>query len=116
MTITALHVPHGHAPLAVVTVRERDVLSYYPYVQGGPAEAALLSHAAFDLKVYVNSRYAELDGTLENPRLTTLFRSAGSALIGGTLLGDGLIVLAPGRGSYDRSLPGECITLLTARL
>lgn len=77
MAITGLHIPHGDSPLAAVTVNERNAVSYYPYVQGGPVEAGFMTIEGLDLVVYVNSRYAELDEAMINLRATALFEMAG---------------------------------------
>lgn len=112
VSITGLHIPYGESPLAAVTVDERDVMSYYPFVQGGPAEGARLPIQGVDLMVYVNSRYAEFDVQTLNPRATALFEMAGVGMFGGWVKGDALAVLAsPDGGSYERSVPPELLSV-----
>lgn len=110
MAITGLHIPHGDSPLAAVTVNERNAVSYYPYVHGGPVEAGFLTIEGLDLVVYVHSRYAELDEAMINLRATALFEMAGVGMFGGAVRGDALAVLG-GEGDYERSLPPEIISI-----
>lgn len=112
MSITALHIPCDDAPLAAVTVDERNATSYYPYVQGGPVEAAVLPLEHLELAVYVNSRYAQLDDKMTNHRATALFEMAGVGMFGGAVKGDALVVLAAARSGYERSLPPDVISML----
>lgn len=109
MSIEGLHIPHADLPLAAVVVNERNAMSYYPYVQGGPVEAGHLEIEGLDLVVYVNSRYADFDESMVNVRATALFEMARVGMWGGAILGDALLVLAAGRGQYERSLPPELI-------
>lgn len=112
MSITGLHIPYGASPLAAVSVNEREAESYYPYVQGGPVEGGLLTIEGVDVVVYVNSRYAELDEAMINPRATALFEMAGVGMFGGAVRGDALVVLGAGRGGYERSLPADIVSTL----
>ena len=109
MTITALHIPHDLSAVATVSVNERNAVSYYPFVQGGPVEGGYLTIAGNDLVLYVNSRYADMDEDMINPRATALFELGGIGMIGGAIRGDALLVLGAGRGSYERSLPSQVI-------
>ena len=111
MSITGLHIPHGDSPLAAVTVNERNAMSYYPYVQGGPVEAGHLTIEGLNLAVYVNSRYAQFDEEMINVRATALFEMAGVGMFGGAVRGDALAVLGAGYGDYERSLPPEVISI-----
>ena len=112
MSITALHIPHDSTPLAAVTVNERNAVSYYPYVQGGPVEGGYLTIEGVDLVVYVNSRYAQLDEAMINPRASA--EMAGVGLWGGAVRGDALLVLGAGDSEYERSLPPELISIFMA--
>src|SRR4051794_1462417 len=105
--------PHDQTPVATVTVNERDALSYYPYVQGGPVEAAYLTIEGLELVAYVNSRYSELDDAMINARASALFEMAGVGMWGGAIKGDALLVLGAGNGHYERSLPPEIISIFT---
>lgn len=111
MSITGLHIPYGESPLAAVTVNERNAMSYYPYVQGGPVEAGHLTIEGLDLAVYVNSRYAQFDEEMINLRATALFEMAGVGMFGGAVRGDALAVLGAGGGDYERSLPPDFISI-----
>lgn len=111
MSITGLHIPYGDGHLAAVSVNERNAMSYYPYVQGGPVEAGHLSIEGVDLAVYVNSRYAHLDESMINPRASALFEMAGVGMFGGALRGDALVVRPAGGGNYERSLPPEVLAM-----
>lgn len=114
MSITGLHLPCADTPLAVVAIDERDAMSYYPYVQGGPVEAAHLLIQGLELAVYVNSRYAQFGEDMVNFRATALFEMAGVGMFGGAVRGDGLAVLAAGGRAHEQSLPPEFISLLLA--
>ncbi|GAA2163129.1 hypothetical protein [Pedococcus bigeumensis] len=114
MSITGLHIPSGDGSLAAVTVNERDAMSYYPYVEGGPVEAGQLSIQGWDLAVYVNSRYPELDESVTNLRATALFEMAGVGMFGGTIRGDALVLQSAGGGDYERSLPPEVLAVFLA--
>lgn len=114
MSITALHIPHDSSPLAAVTVNERNAVSYYPYVQDGPVEGGYLTIEGVELVVYVNSRYAQLDEAMINPRASALFEMAGAGMWGGAVRGDALLVLGAGDGEYERSLPPELISIVMA--
>ena len=111
MSITGLHIPCADSPLVAVTVNERNAMSYYPYVQGGPVEAGYLTIGGLDLAVYVNSRYAQFDEDMVNLRATALFEMAGVGLFGGAVRGDALAVLGPGASDYERSLPPKVIRM-----
>ena len=85
MAITGLHIPYDeNAPITKVVVNERNVMNYYKFVQGGPAEAGHLNVEGVEVAVYVNSRYGtfELDG---NKRATILFAIAGVGMFGGAV-------------------------------
>ena len=112
MSLTGLHIPCGITPTAAVTVNERNAVSYYPYVQGGPVEAGHLSIGGLDLAVYVNSRYAQFDEEMVNQRATALFKMAGVGVFGGAVRGDALAVLGAGGRSYERSIPPEALATL----
>lgn len=114
MSITGLHIAHDESPLAVVTVNERNAVSYYPYVQGGPVEAGYLTIEGVDLVLYVNSRYAQFDEAMVNPRASALFEMAGVGVWGGAVKGDALLVFGAGDGDYERSLPPELVSILMA--
>jgi hypothetical protein len=114
VSITGLHIPCGDGRLAAVSVNERNAMSYYPYVQGGPVEAAQLSIEGTDLAVYVNSRYPDLDESKINPRASALFEMAGVGMFGGAVRGDALVVLPAGGGDYERSLPPELFAIFLA--
>lgn len=114
MAIQGLHIPHGERQLAAVAVDERNAISYYPYVQGGPVEAGHLSISGLNLAVYVNSRYLTLDESMVNPRASALFEMAGVGMAGGAIRGDALVVLAPGDRDYERSLPAEVLEAFLA--
>lgn len=111
MSITGLHIPCGDSPLAAVTVNERNAMSYYPYVHGGPVEAGHLNIEGVELAVYVNSRYAQFDQDEINERATALFQMAGVGMFGGAIRGDAMVVLAAGDRDYERSLPRELIAI-----
>ncbi|WP_141013096.1 hypothetical protein [Nocardioides sambongensis] len=111
MSIKALHIPHDERPVAEVVVNERNAMSYYPYVQGGPVEGGYLSIEGLDLVCYVNSRYATLDEEMVNWRATQLFQMAGVGMFGGSIRGDALLVLGAGGGDYERSMPAELIAI-----
>ncbi|WP_162802983.1 hypothetical protein [Ornithinimicrobium avium] len=112
MSITGIHIPHGDEPMAAVTVNERNAMSYYPYVQGGPVEAASVTMGGLEAKVYVNSRYPSLDDGTVNPRASALFEMAGIGMFGGAIRGDALLVLAAGDGFYERSVPQHVVSAL----
>ena len=114
MAITALHIPHSESPLAAVTVNERNAVSYYPYVQGGPVEGGYLTIEGVDFVCYVNSRYATFDEATINPRASALFQMAGVGMFGGAVRGDALLVLGAGTGDYEKSLPSELISMFMA--
>ncbi|WP_137123525.1 hypothetical protein [Segeticoccus rhizosphaerae] len=114
MSITGLHIPYGHERLAAVSVNERNAMSYYPYVQGGPVEAGHLKVQGLDLAVYVNSRYAELDESMINPRASALFEMAGVGMFGGAIRGDALALLPPGAEDYERSMPPKVLAIFLA--
>lgn len=109
MSIRGLHIPHDERPLAAVAVNERNAMSYYPFVQGGPVEAGHLSISGLDLAVYVNSRYLTLDESMVNERASALFEMAGVGIAGGAVRGDALVVRAAGTQDYERSLPTEVL-------
>lgn len=109
MSITGLHIPYGTGRMEAVSVNERNALSYYPYVQGGPVEAAHLAIEGVELAVYVNSRYPELDESMVNPRASALFEMARVGMFGGAVRGDALVVFPAGSGDYERSLPPELL-------
>lgn len=111
MSITGLHIPYGESPLAAVSVNERNAMSYYPYVQGGPVDVGHLRIEGVELAVYVNSRYAQFDEEMFNLRATALFEMAGVGMFGGAVRGDALAVLGAGGGDYERSLPPEVISI-----
>ncbi len=74
-----LHIPYDLREAArAVPVNERNVVSYYPYISGGPAEGV---HVSFeddaDHVVYVNSRYTNMEEAALNRRATALLESAG---------------------------------------
>jgi hypothetical protein len=110
MSIAALHIPHGGSTLGAVTLNERNGMSYYPYVQGGPVEGGYLTLGGLDFVVYVNSRYAQFGEALVNPRVSALFGMAGVRMWGGAVRGDALVVLGAGDGEYERSLPPEIVS------
>lgn len=112
MSITGVHIPHGDEPMSPVTVNERNAMSYYPYVQGGPVEAAYVMMGGLEMKVYVNSRYPSLDDKTINPRASALFEMAGIGMFGGAVRGDALLVLAAGDGAYERSVPQHVLSAL----
>lgn len=113
--ITGLRLPHDESLSATaVTVNERNAMSYYPYVQGGPVEAGHLTIGGVDVAVYVNSRYAQMDESMVNQRATALFELAGVGMFTGAFRGDALMVLAAGTNEYERSLPPEFIAALLA--
>lgn len=91
--------------IRVVRVNERDVRSYYPYVDGGPAEGAHLQLNDQDFVGYVNTWYATFGADRLNPRMTGLFELAGVGMSLNEIRGDGLLVLGPGRGDSERSVP-----------
>jgi hypothetical protein len=97
-----------------VTVNERDALSYYPYVQGGPVEGGHLAIEGVDLVVYVNSRYAAFEPGLLNERASALFEMAGVGMWGGEVRGDALMVLSAGDGDYERSMPSDLVQIFIA--
>jgi hypothetical protein len=111
MSITALHIPYDRSPVAPVTVNERDAGSYYPFVQDGPVEGGYLTIGGVELVVYVNSRYAEFDEAMINPRASALFEMAGVGMWGGAVRGDALLVYSAGDGDYERSLPPDIISM-----
>lgn len=111
MTIRALHIPCSPTPVARVEVDERNAMSYYPYVHGGPVEGGYLTISDVDLVCYVNSRYLDLGEDLVNGRASQLFELAGAGMSGGAIRGDTLLVLAPGDGEYEKSMPPELVTL-----
>lgn len=96
----------------VVTVNERNAMSYYPYAQGGPVEAGYLTIGGVELVLYVNSRYLQLEAGTINDRATELFELAGIGMAGGEIRGDALLVLGAGDFDYERSLPKELISVL----
>jgi hypothetical protein len=112
VSITGLHIPHDRRPLVTVTVNERDAMSYYAYVQGGPVEAGYLTIEGRDLVIYVNSRYLDFDMETVNPRAAALFELAGLGTWCEAIRGDALLVLDSGDGEYERSLPPEIISIL----
>ena len=112
MAITGLHIPHDDSAMAPVRVDERNAISYYPYVQGGPVEAGHLSIEGVELAVYVNSRYTQLDESMTNGRASALFDLAGVGMAGGAVRGDALLVYGADGGEYERSLPPEIISIL----
>ncbi len=114
MSITGLHIPFGHGPMAAVPVNERNVMSYYPYVNGGPAEAGHLTIKGWNLAVYVNSRYPALAESTTNPRASFLFEVAGVGMVGGAVRGDALVVLDAEESEYERSLPPELLAAFLA--
>ena len=114
MSITGLHIPHDDRPMAPVRVNEKNAISYYPYVQGGPVEGGYLAIEGVDFVVYVNSRYPQLSAETVNPRASSLFEMAGVGMFGDEIRGDALMVLAPGRGDYERSLPPQLIEIFLA--
>jgi hypothetical protein len=115
MTIKALHFPHDQTtPITEVAVNERNAISYYPYVHGGPVEGGYLSLGGFDLVCYVNSQYTRLPQELINPRASALFELAGVGMVGGAIRGDALLVLAPGHNDYERSMPAELVSAFLA--
>lgn len=74
-------------------------------------EAGFLTVQGMDLVVYVNSRCAEFDEAMINPRASALFEMAGVGMWGGAVRGDALLVLGAGDGSYERSLPPHLISV-----
>lgn len=64
--------------------------------------------------VAVNARYSDLSAESANPRASSLFEMAGVGMFGDEIRGDALMVLAPGRGDYERSLPRELIQVFMA--
>lgn len=112
LSITGLHIPHGDSPVIAVTVNERNAMSYYPYVNGGPVEAGHLSLGGLELAIYVNSHYADFDEHAINPRASALFHVAGVGMFGGSVRGDALAVLGADERGYERSLPPEFISAL----
>jgi hypothetical protein len=108
VSITGLHIPYDEtAPVAKVVVNQRTVTSYYPYTQGGPAEAGHLSIEGVELAAYVNSRYSNLGVEKINKRATVLFALAGVGLWGGAARGDALLVGPAGNSGYETSLSPE---------
>ncbi len=111
MSIKGLHIPCGNSPVSAVTVNERNAMSYYPYVHGGPVEAGHLNFDGLQLAVYVNSRYAQLSADEVNDRATALFEIAGVGMFGGAIRGDVMVVCAAGDREYEQSLPSELIEM-----
>lgn len=72
-------------------------------------EAGYLTISGIDFACYVNSHYLDLDEAWLNERASSLFVMGSVGMAGGGIRGDTLLVLAPGRGEYDRSLPSELI-------
>jgi hypothetical protein len=88
VSITGLHIPYDEsAPVARVVVNQRTLTSYYPYTQGGPAEAGPLNVEGVELAAYVNSRYSNFGVEMVNKRATVLFALAGVGMWGGAVRG-----------------------------
>lgn len=69
-----LHFPHETTvPIAEVFVNERNAMSYYPYVQGGPVEGGYLTMEGIDFVCYVNSRYTQLSEGVHHPACLGFF-------------------------------------------
>lgn len=112
MSITGLHIPYDEsAPVAKVVVNQRTVTSYYPYTQGGPAEAGHLNVEGVELAAYVNSRYSNFGVEMVNKRATVLFALAGVGMWDGAVRGDALIVGPAGSSDYEKSLPPDFLHL-----
>lgn len=110
MAITALHIPYGDEAVAAVSVNERNAMSYYPFVSGGPVEGGYLTIQGWEFVVYVNSRYTGFDESTVNERASALFEMAGVGVAGGAVRGDALVVLSAQDGEYEQSLPEELIS------
>jgi hypothetical protein len=105
VAITGLHIPYDeNAPITKVVVNERNVMNYYKFVQGGPAEAGHLNVDGVELAVYVNSRYGTFEPDMVNKRATILFAIAGVGMLGGAVRGDALAVGPAGNSDYEKSL------------
>lgn len=112
--IEAIYIPWSlDEPVRVVSVDRRNVVAWYPFVNGGPAEAAHLRWLDVpDHELYVNSRYGDLDASLVNERATSLLEQCGVPMFLDHLRGDTLLVAGPGRGNYPRSAAPEVIAVL----
>jgi hypothetical protein len=113
VSITGLHIPYDeNAPVAKVVVNQRTVTSYYPYTQGGPAEAGHLNIEGVELAAYVNSHYSNFGVEKVNKRATVLFTLAGVGMWGGAVRGDSLLVGPAGSSDYEKSVAPDFLQFL----
>lgn len=110
--IHGVHIPSAEVPMERVTVQQRDVRSYYRYVNGGPVDYAYLNLIGVEVVAYVNSRYMGFEPERMNWRASALFELAGVGMAGGAIRGDVVLVQSPGSSDYDRSLPEQFIAHL----
>lgn len=112
--IDALYFPSSPSRSPVtVAVDEHDVRLWYPFVSGGPVEAAYFVFPQFGgHALYVNSRYAQFEESRENPRASRLLASFGIGMECGAIRGDALLVAE--EPSVDRltSMDRHVLTVL----